>query len=91
MFYNYKHKDFYAEIEEHMMTADSIVLLLINKVDSVWNEEKQEDVKLESPIVRWKELIGNKDPEVAKNEEPLPSLKEPNPDPEAEEKEIDVP
>ena len=48
------------------MTADSIVLLLINKVDSVWNEEKQEEVKLESPIVRWKELIGDKDPEVAK-------------------------
>lgn len=73
------------------MTADSIVLLLINKVDSVWNEEKQEEVKLESPIVRWKELIGDKDPDVAKTQEPLPSLKEPNPDLEAEEKEIEVP
>ena len=37
-----------------MLTADSIVLLLINKVDEVWNEEVGEDVKLESPIVRWK-------------------------------------
>ena len=27
-----------------MMTAESIVLLLINKVDKVWDEEKQEDV-----------------------------------------------
>ena len=71
------------------MTADSIVLLLINKVDSVWSEEKQEDVKLESPIVRWKQLIGNKNPEEAKAEEPLPSIKVPNPDQEAEEKEID--
>lgn len=72
-----------------MTTADSIVLLLINKVDTVWSEEKQEDVKLESPIVRWKQLIGNKDPDAAKTEEPLPSLKVANPDPEAEEKEID--
>ena len=91
LFYSYKNKDFYQEIEEHMMTADSIVLLLINKVDTVWSDEKQEDVKLESPIVRWKELIGNKDPEAARAEEPLPSFMEPNPDPEAEEKEIEVP
>jgi hypothetical protein len=54
-----------------MMTAESIVLLLINKVDKVWDEEKQEDVKLESPIIRWKKLIGNKDTEVAKTEDPL--------------------
>jgi hypothetical protein len=63
-----------------MMTAESIVLLLINKVDKVWDEEKQEDVKLESPIVRWKNLIGNKDPEVAKTEDPLPAGKVPNPE-----------
>ena len=63
-----------------MMTAESIVLLLINKVDKVWDEEKQEDVKLESPIIRWKNLIGNKDPEVAKTEDPLPGPKVPNPD-----------
>lgn len=30
---------------------------------------------LESPIVRWKKLLGNKDPEVAKSEEPLPGPK----------------
>ena len=40
LFYSYRNRDFYQEIEEHMMTADSIVLLLINKVDSVWSEEK---------------------------------------------------
>lgn len=57
------------------MTAESIVLLLINKVDTVWSEEEQEEVKLDSPIVRWKQLIGNKDPEVAKGEEPLPGPK----------------
>ena len=58
-----------------MITAESVVLLLINKVDTVWNEEAGMDVKLESPIVRWKKLIGNKDPEVAQSEDPLPGEK----------------
>lgn len=53
------------------MTAESIVLLLINKVDFVWDEQAQEEVKLDSPIVRWKKLLGNKDPAEAKSEEPL--------------------
>ena len=50
-----------------MLTAESIVFLLINKVDTVWSEEAGMDVKLESPIVRWKRLIGHKDPEDAKS------------------------
>ena len=58
-----------------MLTADSIVLLLINKVDEVWDEELGEDVKLESPINRWKKLIGNMDPSVATGEEGIPGLK----------------
>lgn len=66
LFHKYQKRDYYGEIEEHMMTSESIVLLLINKVDTIWDEEKQEDVVLESPIVRWKKLIGNKDPETAK-------------------------
>ena len=58
-----------------MQTAESIILLPINKVDTIWDEESQEDIKLESPIKRWKKLIGNKDPEVAKTEETLPGPK----------------
>ena len=54
-----------------MMTAESIILLLINKKDFVWDEQAQEEIKLDSPIVRWKKLIGHKDPAEAKNEEPL--------------------
>jgi hypothetical protein len=52
-----------------MITSESIVLLLINKVDTIWSEEKGMDIKLESPIVRWKKLIGNMSPEVALTEE----------------------
>lgn len=54
LFYPYKDKEFYPEIEEHMSTAESIVLLLINKVDKVYDEKAEEEVKLDSPIVRWK-------------------------------------
>ena len=50
-----------------MMTAESVVLLLVNKVDSIPAEEEgEEDIKLESPVVRWKKLIGHKNPEEAK-------------------------
>ena len=66
LFHKYQQRSYYPEIAEHMQTAESIVLLLINKVDQVWDEKRGEEVKLESPIQRWKELIGNKDPEVAK-------------------------
>jgi nucleoside diphosphate kinase len=52
------------------MTAESIVMVLINKVESVYDESKEEDVKLESPIIRWKNLIGNRDPNEAKTNEP---------------------
>lgn len=68
-----------------MLTAESIILLLINKTDTVWSEEAQEDVKLDSPITRWKQLIGNRDPEVAKTEEPLPGPKVINPETKEEE------
>ena len=85
LFYPYRQKDFFGEIEEHMMTAESIILLLINKTDTVWSEEAQEEVKLDSPIVRWKQLIGNKDPEVAKGEDPLPGPKKVNPETQEEE------
>jgi hypothetical protein len=53
-----------------MLTAESIVLLLINKVETVYDEAKEEDIKLESPIVRWKKLIGSKEPAEAKTINP---------------------
>ena len=71
LFYQYRTTDFFPAIEEHMLTAESIVLLLINKVDEIWDEEASENIPLESPIVRWKKLLGNKDPAVATGEEPL--------------------
>ena len=59
-----------------MLTAESIVMLLINKVEETWSDQKAEMVKLESPIVRWKELIGHMDPEEAQEQDPLDFPKE---------------
>jgi len=67
LFYPYRQKDFYSEIEEHMVTAESIILLLINKIDKVYDPEREVEVKLESPIVRWKDLLGDKDPDAARS------------------------
>ena len=52
------------------MTAESIVMVLINKVETVYDEQKDEDVKLESPIVRWKALVGDKNPNDARASDP---------------------
>ena len=66
LFYPYRNATFFQDINEHLQTAESLVLLLINKVETIYDEAKEEDVKLESPITRWKKLIGDKDPAVAK-------------------------
>lgn len=78
LFYKYRNAPFYQDIQEHMMTSESLVLLLVNKVDSIPAEEDgEEDIKLEAPVVRWKKLIGNKSPEEAKlteGEKPLRAI-----------------
>lgn len=78
LFYKYRSSSYYSDIEEHMMTAESIVMLLINKVETVYDPEKELTVKLESPIARWKELIGDKNPDVAKGQETVKGLKKLN-------------
>lgn len=51
-----------------MMTAESIIMLLVNKTEKIPHpsDPDAEDIKLESPVLRWKQLIGDKLPEVAK-------------------------
>lgn len=70
LFYSYRNAPFYPEIQEHMLTAESVVLLMINKTESIVDEETEEEIKLESPIVRWKKLLGDKDPAEAKSNAP---------------------
>jgi nucleoside diphosphate kinase len=69
LFYKYRNKEFYDDIKEYLSAGESKVLLLINKVETKYDEEIEEDVKLDDPITRWKKLIGPFDPEVAKTED----------------------
>ena len=80
LFYPYKNQAFYGEIEEHMLTAESIIFLLINKIDKVYDPSKEMEVKLESPIIRWKQLLGHKNPETAKEQEPVAGMQVHNPE-----------
>lgn len=67
LFYQYRNASFFPDIEEHMMTAESVVLLLTNAKETIPAEtEGEEDIRLESPIIRWKKLLGDKDPAEAK-------------------------
>jgi len=70
LFYPYRNATFYEAISEHLLSAESLVFILVNKVESYYDEAKEEDVKLDSPIVRWKKLIGDKDPAEAKVKDP---------------------
>ena len=70
LLYPYRNATFFADIQEHLMTAESIVMVLINKVETVYDEQKDEDVKLDSPIVRWKALLGDKNPNDARTSDP---------------------
>ncbi len=70
LFYPYRNAAYFEAIQEHLLTAESLVFILVNKVESVYDEKKEEDVKLESPIIRWKKMIGDKDPAEAKIKDP---------------------
>jgi len=70
LFHKYRNASYFPQIQEHLLTAESLVLLIINKVDKIYDEEKEEDVKIGDPITRWKKLIGDKDPQEAKAKDP---------------------
>lgn len=53
-----------------MMSADSTIFVLINKVDSKFDPVKNEEVKLEDPITWFKKILGHKNPADAKTENP---------------------
>jgi len=71
LFYAYRNAAFYEDIKEHLMTSESEILLLVNESEYILEDptdEHSEKIKLASPIQRWKQLIGDKDPAEAKAE-----------------------
>ena len=67
----HRNASYFPDIHEHMTTSESIVMLLINSKDTIEDpeDEEGEDIKLEPPFMRWKQLLGCKDPEEAKSNE----------------------
>ena len=63
-------KPFFPSIIDHMTIGESEIFLLVNDKESIYNEEKEEEIPVEPPLVRIKKLIGDKDPEVAKTQDP---------------------
>ncbi len=70
LFNKYKDEEFYEQIQEEMVSGDSLVLVLTNKLESKFDEERKEEVKIDNPIDRVKRLIGDKDPDVARSANP---------------------
>ena len=47
LFYKHRNAPYFPEIQEHLMTAESVVLLLVNDKESIPAEEEgEEDIKL---------------------------------------------
>jgi hypothetical protein len=71
LFLAYKNQTFFFDIQEHLMTAESEVLLLTNRFETVLsdpNDENSEEITLKPAVERWKEMIGKMDPAEAKTE-----------------------
>lgn len=52
LFYVHRNATYYPDILEHMMTAESVVMLLVNKVDRIPNpnDPHGEEIKLDPPV-----------------------------------------
>eukprot|EP00826_Nyctotherus_ovalis_P026244 TRINITY_DN2051_c0_g1_i11.p1 TRINITY_DN2051_c0_g1~~TRINITY_DN2051_c0_g1_i11.p1 ORF type:complete len:196 (-),score=41.60 TRINITY_DN2051_c0_g1_i11:1074-1661(-) len=70
LFSKYKTAEFYQQIIDEMTSGESWCFILTNRYETKFDEEKKEDVKVESPIERIKGLIGDKDPDVARSTDP---------------------
>lgn len=52
LYYSHRYATYYPDIVEHMMTAESIVMLLVNKSEKIENKEDPtgEDIRLDPPV-----------------------------------------
>lgn len=70
LYNKYKDAAFYQKIEEEMLSGESICLVLTNRKETKFDEEKKEEIKVADPIERLKKLLGDKDPVNAKSADP---------------------
>ena len=69
LYFKHTTKEYYPSIVEYMTSGPVAILILINKNDT-YIDDNGIKTPYESPIIRWKELIGNKDPIQAKTSNP---------------------
>jgi nucleoside diphosphate kinase len=68
LYFKHTTKDYFIDITEHMTCGPVAILVLINKEDT-YLDENGIKTYYDSPVQRWKEMIGDKDPNVAKSDE----------------------
>ena len=68
LYFKHTTKEYFTDIIEHMTCGPVAILVLINK-DETYLDENGIKTYYDSPVIRWKEMIGDKDPTVAKSNE----------------------
>ncbi len=68
LYFKHTTKDYFVDITEHMTCGPVAILVLTNKEDT-YLDENGIKTYYDSPVQRWKEMIGDKDPNVAKSDE----------------------
>ena len=68
LYFKHTTKDYFSDITEHMTCGPVAILVLINK-EETYLDENGIKTYYDSPVQRWKEMIGDKDPNVAKGDE----------------------
>ena len=65
LYFKHPKKDYFPDIIDHMTCGPVAILVLTNKEDT-YLDENGIKTYYESPVQRWKEMIGDKDPNIAK-------------------------
>lgn len=83
LFYPHRNASYFPDILEHMTTAESIVMLIINASEKIIDPEDPEgndEITLDPPVKRFKALLGPKDPDECRaiNEENEKTAATPN-------------
>ena len=68
LYFKHTTKDYFPDIIAHMTCGPVAILVLTNKEDT-YLDENGIKTYYDSPVQRWKEMIGDKDPNTAKSDE----------------------
>lgn len=64
LFYKHIDKEYFFQLNQYLTSGPSAILVLINK-EEIYIDSNGMEKKYDPPIIRWKQMIGNKDPKLA--------------------------